>query len=656
MSRYPLIERPIDINGCTLRNRIVRSAHATLLAFPNGFVIGDDLIAYHVERARNGVALSILETANVHPSSFGAIQAFLPGNDEGWHKLATACDAEGMKVFQQLYHGGSTRGSMGDGKGAWSASGGPVPWHSDPAVAMTKTMIDDTIAAFVDVGRRCKAAGINGVELHAAHGYLVHEFLSPLSNRRTDNYGGSPENRMRFLLEIMRALRHELGPYYPIGARLSASELAPGGLEPPDMIQVVERLEDEGLVDFIDVSLGTYMSPDMQVAGMHEPAGYEMPWAEPVARASRVPTFVNGRFNTLQQVEDLLATGTADMVSIVRGLIADPELITKSLAGREDEVRPCIGCNQQCIGGVNVVPPRLACVVNVNAGCELGTTPIGRSDRPGKILVVGGGPSGLEAARTAALRGHKVVLHEAAEALGGNMRFARRAPYRADIGKIIDYQVRELERLGIEMRLNSRLDARGIAAIGADHVILATGMEPRRDGLQRFFQLPVQGAQLPHVRSMVEVLAGEGDDAEHALIFDDLGTYPAVAVAEYLLTRGKKVTFASSLNAIAERLAPAFNQRPHVARLSGYEGFAFLPYQSVIGISPGSARLRQLGTDIERTVPADLVVFCSVGEPRDEVQGQLSAAGVASTLTGDASGRFDLGHAIKSGHQAAMAL
>jgi NADPH-dependent 2,4-dienoyl-CoA reductase/sulfur reductase-like enzyme len=319
-------------------------------------------------------------------------------------------------------------------------------------------------------------------------------------------------------------------------------------------------------------------------------------------------------------------------------------------------VRPCIGCNQQCIGGVNVFPPRMTCVVNVNAGLELTAQPIGTSDKPGKVLIVGGGPSGLEAARTARLRGHEVVLHEAGDALGGNMRFARRAPYRGDIGKIIDYQLRELERHGVEVHLSSRLDAAGIAAIGADHVILATGMEPRRDGLQRFFQLPVQGAHLPHVRSMIEVLGGAGDDATHAVVFDDLGTYQAVSVAEYLLARGKKVTFASSMQAVAERLAAAFNQRPHVARLSGYESFEFLPNQSVIEIREGSTRLRQIGTEIERTIPADLVCFCSVGEPRDALVAELADMGIAAVVTGDASGRFDLGHAIRSGHEAAMAI
>ncbi len=656
MSRYPLIERPLDINGCVLRNRIVRAAHGTLLAFPNGFVIGDDLIAYHVKRARNGVALSILETANVHPSSFGAIQAFLPGNDDGWHRLATACNAEGMKVFQQLYHGGSTRGSAGDGRGAWSASGGPVPGHLEQSIPMTKDMIDTVIEAYVDVGRRCKAAGINGVEVHGAHGYLVHEFLSPLSNRRTDDYGGSAENRMRFMLELMRALRAELGADYPIGIRLSASECTPGGLEPADIIQISDRLADEKLIDFLDVSLGTYVSPDLQVAGMHEPVGYELPWSEPVARASRVPTFVNGRFNTLREVEDLLATGAADMVSMVRGLIADPELITKSLAGREDEVRPCIGCNQDCIGGVNRFPPRMGCVVNVDAGWERTAPPVGSSEAPGKVVVVGGGPSGMEAARTARLRGHDVELHEAGDALGGNMRFARRAPYRADIGKIIDFQARELARLGVDVHLNSRLDAAAAKARGADHIIAATGAEPRRDGIQRFHQMVVDGADLPHVRSAVDVLAGHADGARHAVVVDDLGTFQAVTVAEYLLAKGANVILASSLNSMVEKLLPSFVQRSTVERINRNANFRFMPIQTVVDISPNSARLREIGNWIERDVEADLVVFCTASKPRTALHEELGEAGVASALTGDAAGISDLGYAIRSGHNAAMAL
>jgi 2,4-dienoyl-CoA reductase-like NADH-dependent reductase (Old Yellow Enzyme family) len=654
MSRYPLVERPLTINGCTLRNRIVRAAHGTLLAMPNGFVIGDELIAYHVRRARSGVAMSIVETANVHPSSFGAIQAFLPGNDEGWFRLSEACHAEGMKVFQQLYHGGSTRGMMGDGKGAWSPSGGPVPAHNELTVPMTRGMIDEAITAFAEVGRRCKAAGMDGVEVHGAHGYLLHDFLSPLTNRRSDDYGGSFENRMRFMLEVLRALRAAVGSDYPIGIRLSADEIAPGGLAPADMIRVADRLQDEKLVDFLDLSLGTYFSPHMQVAAMHEPTGYELPWVEPVARSARVPVLVNGRFNTLADAEALLASGAAAMVSMVRALIADPDLIPKSLDGREAEIRPCIGCNQDCIGGVNRMPPRMGCVVNPEAGWELTATPPAPAEKPGRVIVVGGGPSGMEAARTARLRGHRVELHDAREALGGNMRFARRAPFRADIGKIVDYQARELERLGVDVRLGSTIGAE--AARGADHVVVATGAEPRRDGRQRFWLLPVEGADLPHVKAPIEVLAGEAEGIAHALIYDDLASYMAVSVAEHLLVRGVAVTFASSGDALAEKLGPAFAQAPTIQRLDGYERFRFLARHSVIDIQPGTAWLVENGTALEKNVAADLVVFCTVGEPRTGLHEALVAAGIDSRLVGDAAGVIDLGHAIRSGRAAGMAL
>ena len=344
------------------------------------------------------------------------------------------------------------------------------------------------------------------------------------------------------------------------------------------------------------------------------------------------------------------------MVSMVRGLIADPELITKSFAGREAEVRPCIGCNQDCIGGVNKPPPRMGCVVNVDAGWELTAKPIGRSDKPGKVIVAGGGPSGMEAARTARLRGHVVELHEAADALGGNMRFARRAPYRADIGKIVDFQQRELERLGVEVCLNSTVDPALAKARGADHVIVATGAEPRRDGLQRFHLMPVEGAELPHVRSPVDVLAGLADGAVHAVVVDDIGTFQAVNIAEYLLARGTKVTLACSSHSLVEKLVPAFVQRSTVERINRNEHYRFMPVQTVVRITPTSVRLREVGNWIERDLDADLVVFCTASEPRSALHDALVAAGISSRLTGDAAGIIDLGYAIRSGHQAALAL
>ncbi|VEG43641.1 NADH oxidase [Mycolicibacterium flavescens] len=657
MSRYPLIERTLTINGCTLRNRVVRTAHGTLLAHLTGGYVNDHLIDYHVARARGGAALSILDVASVHPSSTGAILGYLKENDDGWRRMADACHAEGMKVFQQIFHNGSTTQRHPiTGAPPWSASGGPVPAGPQPSIPMTQTMIDEVVASFAEVALRCKEAGLDGVEVHGAHGYLLYEFLSPLSNRRSDDYGGTFENRMRFMLEVLRAIRTEVGPDYPLGIRLSAAETAPGGLTPDDMIKVVGRLENAKVIDFVDFSLGTYAAPHRIISAMHEPPGYEMPWVEPVARSTTLPVIVNSRFTTLREVENLLSAGFADMVSMVRATIADPLLISKSLAGQEDQVRPCIGCSQECIGGVNSPKKRVGCVVNIDAGKERGAVAVDRVDRPSRVMVVGGGPSGMEAARIAKLRGHDVVLHESADELGGNIRFVRRAPFRSDIGKIIDYQARELFRLGIDVRLNSTVDLTTVKSWNGDHVIVATGAAPRRDGLQRFNLQPVPGAQLPHVRAPVTVLAGGADNAKRAIVFDDFGNYQAVAVAEYLLSRGAEVALVSSSYSIGEGLAAAFVQRPTVERLRSYANFTFLPAQVIVEIGPTYVRLREIGREVEQTADADLVVFCTAGEPRVELHSALQEAGVGAQLTGDAAGVFDLGYAIHSGHLAAMSV
>jgi 2,4-dienoyl-CoA reductase-like NADH-dependent reductase (Old Yellow Enzyme family)/thioredoxin reductase len=657
MSRYPFIERTLTINGCELRNRVVRTAHGTLLSHLTGGYVNDYLIDYHVARARGGAALSVLDVATVHPSSTGAILGYLKENDDGWHRMAEACHAEGMKVFQQIFHNGSTtQRHPVTGAAPWSSSGGPAPAGPQPSIPMTQNMIDEVVASFAEVALRCKEAGLDGVEVHGAHGYLLYDFLSPLTNRRTDDYGGTFDNRMRFMLEVLQAIRTAVGRDFPLGIRLSAAETVPGGLTPEDMITVVGRLQEDQMVDFLDFSLGTYSAPHRIISAMHEPPGYEMPWVEPVARSATLPVIVNSRFTSLREVEDLLALGFADMVSMVRATIADPLIISKSLAGHEDQVRPCIGCSQECIGGVNSPKKRVGCVVNVDAGRELEAAAVDRAEQPSRVMVVGGGPSGMEAARIAKLRGHDVVLHESADELGGNIRFVRRAPFRADIGKIIDYQVRELFRLGVDVRLNSTVDLTTVQSWNADHVIIAAGAAPRRDGRQRFNLQPVQGAQLPHVCSPVAVLAGGADDAKRAIVLDDFGNYQAVAVTEYLLARGATVTLVSSSFSIGEGLAAAFVQRPTIERLRSYENFDFLAAQTITEIDPTTVRLREIGRGVEKTVEADLVVFCTAGEPRVELHDAVQKAGICAQLTGDAAGVIDLGHAIHTGHHAAMSV
>jgi 2,4-dienoyl-CoA reductase-like NADH-dependent reductase (Old Yellow Enzyme family) len=657
MSAYPSVQRPLTINGCELRNRILRTAHGTALGFPEG-VVNDAFIAYHVARARGGVALTILEAAVVHPETFGGgLFGFKPENVDGWRRIGEACRAEGCKVFQQLHHGGSSTGAHPQtGAPAWSPSGGPAPGAVTASLAMTKTMIDDLVGWYVEVGGRCKEAGLDGVELHSAHGYLLHEFLSPLTNRRTDQYGGPLENRMRLAREILTLLRERLGRGFPLGIRLSGSEWAPGGLTSAELIETAQRLEAEGLVDFVNMSSGSYFAPDKIIGAMHEPPGYELPTSTLVTRALKVPTFVNGRFLTLAHCEEVLAAGDADMVSLVRAMVADPHLVTKSLEGREAEVRPCIGCNQECIGGVQGPRGVLNCTVNPEAGRELTSPPLQPAPRRRRVMVVGAGPSGMEAARTAALRGHEVTLHEAQAEVGGNLRFARRAPFRADIGRIIDFQAAELRRLGVALHLNSAVDMEAVRREAPDCVIVATGAEPRRDGRHRLRAVPTPGADLPHVLSMPQALAAAASPETRALVYDDFGSYPPLSVVEHLLAGGARVTLASSLAGPGVLLVPDLTQRPTLERLGAYDGYGFIGSQTLAEITPTHVRLAEAGNGRERIVEANLVVLCVAGEPRRALYDQLLEAGVDARLVGEANAPTQLGNCIRAGHHAALSL
>lgn len=648
---YQHVRQPISINGCELRNRIFRSAHGTLLGMLTGGVIGEPLIAYHLARARGGVALSILEAGAVHPSSVGALLAWKDGMEEGWNRLVSASHAEGMKVFQQIYHSGSTSGRNPlTGEPAWSPSGGGYPGAAEPAIAMTIGMIDEIVSAHIETGARCKAAGLDGVELHAAHGYLLHEFLSPLTNRRTDDYGGSVENRTRILRRILIGLRERLGPDYPLGVRLNGSEEMDGGLTVADQAALATQLENDGLVDFLDVTLGNYFAPHRIIAAMHEQAGYELPTSAPVTRAVSVPTLVTGRFTTLQQAEDVIASGAADMVSMVRALIAEPGLVSKSLAGKEAEVRPCIGCNQECIGGVNGPRHLIGCVVNVDAGAEWRAQPLIQPQRIRRVLVVGGGPSGMEAARTAALRGHQVEIHEARPLVGGDIALARRAPYRSDIGRIIDYQLAELERLKVRVHLNSRLDPRNVPNLDADCVVIATGSIPRKDGRQRFFPWPVRGAELPHVIWIQELFSAESKIGKRVLVLDDLGTYSPIGASEYLLNLGCEVVLASSFPALGNELSASLVRQPSAQRLNRYPSFSFLPLRVVSEIREGETRLREIGSTHDYVITADTVIMCTSGEPRRDIFDALSGTSVDIHLVGNAGAVSDLKGAIASGH------
>ncbi len=645
---------PIRVGGVTIPNRVVRSAHGTRFG---GGLMSDDLIAYHALRARGGVGLSILEIMAVHPSSPSGVNGFDPRIGEGYQRLLQAVRPHGMRLFQQLWHGGHQTLPQ-DGAPPWSASDVPGPRLGVVPTPMNQAMIDDIVASFGRTARLCQDLGLDGVEIHAAHGYLIHQFLSPATNTREDGYGGDFESRARFLLEVMTAVCAAVRrDNFAVGVRL-APDMSAGGWNATDVLRLAQRLEALGLVDFVNISQGSYHAFDKMIGGMHEPSGYELPLSRSVTRELSVPRIVVGRIRTLEEADQIIRDGDADLVAMTRATIADPMLVSKTVAGQVDQVRPCIGCNQGCVGNLLTVG-RMGCVVNPAVGHELrfGEHLLQPAAVARHVVVIGGGPSGMEAARVAALRGHRVTLCEAQPQLGGALRLAARGPSRHGLLDLVVWLEQELYRLGVTVQLSSYMEAGEVLAIQPDAVIVATGSMPRLDGVQMSHPgEPAQGMQQPHVVSSWEVLSEPKvvDGVRSAVVVDDLGHYEAIAVAVHLVTRGIKVHYVSRHIAFAPLAEPALMTEPALRRL-GQGDFQLHLRSRLTRVAPDSVSISPTylpDTAVNSTLPADLVVFVSVNRCVQDVHDALLGQVSQLALIGDARSPRQLQQAMLDGYRA----
>jgi 2,4-dienoyl-CoA reductase-like NADH-dependent reductase (Old Yellow Enzyme family) len=656
MSRLERVFEPIRIGDVTIPNRVVRTAHGTWIAHAQ---INDELIAYHVARAKGGAGLSYVEMTSVHPSSFtlGPL-SWDDGIIEGCRRLMAAVRPYGMRMFHQLAHGGFMYPPL-DGP-AWAASRIPNPLNGAVPLPMTRDMIAEVVNAFAAAARRSRESGLDGVEFHAGHGYLLHEFLSPLTNRRDDEYGGSLENRMRFLREVLRAARVAVGNGFPLGIRLS-DQFAPGGIDAEECALVAGMLEQEQLLDFINGSQGSYHALPVMLPAMDQPLGSMLSSSSKVvAGVKNIPRILTAaRVRTLEEVEQLLRDGLGDLIGVQRAHIADPDLVRKTREGRVDQIRPCIACNQGCVGGLLSPAARLGCAVNVAVGFELTLAEdlIAKTEHPKRVLVVGGGPAGMEAARIAALKGHRVTLAEASQALGGAANIAKLAPRMHTFGDFTSWLEREIYRLGVDVRTGSFMDADDIRAEHPDAVILATGGLPRMDGLQA--ALPgqaVRGVDLAHVISSTDLLTESvAVVGKTALVFDDVGGYEAVGAAEFLVEQGVAVTFATRYSSFAPIVDMWTRAEPALHRL--YAGdFRLMTRMQLVEIRAGQCVVRPLQGTRAETVAADLVVLVMPRDPLSGMYEELRGALPNVSIVGDAKAPRDLQAAVREGHFAARAL
>ncbi len=536
--QYQYLFTPIRIGHTSIPNRIVFAAHLTNLAGEN--LPGPRLTAYYAERARGGCGLIITEEQSVHPSDW-AYQKLIHGFDPQvipcYRRMTRAVHEHGTRMFAQINHNGMQASSMYSRRPVLGPSPMVDPIHREMCKEIEQEEIAEIIRGYVQVARHVREGGFDGAELQSSHSSLMRQFFSPYFNRRNDAYGGSLENRMRFALEVIAAVRAGIGRDFTLGIRLCGDELIPAGLTLDDVREIARRLEATGQLDYINTSIGEFHNLYMVEGSMHTPPGYQLFVSASIREAVKLPVFCTGRIKDPVQAERILREGLADMVDIVRGQICDPAFTRKAREGRSEAIRLCISCNQYCIGrmGLNL---SLGCIQTPATGNELLfpaiTSPRPQTRKP-RLIVVGGGPAGMQAAKVAAQRGYRVWLYEKQQELGGQIHLITRVPGRVEFGDSSRNLQRDITEAGVNIHTGAEVTAEMVEREQPDAVIIATGSRPALP--------PIAGAELPFVATTWQVLQGEksASPGDYVLLYDTTGFHQATSVAELLAERGCQV-------------------------------------------------------------------------------------------------------------------
>ncbi|MBP6489713.1 MAG: mycofactocin system FadH/OYE family oxidoreductase 2 [Ilumatobacteraceae bacterium] len=623
---YRYLWTPLQLGPVTARNRIVFSAHLTNYA-RDGKPTAQHA-AYYAARAAGGAGLIITEEHSTHPTDWPyekLIHGFHRDVLPGYRAITEAVHRHRVPIFAQINHNGGQASSMYSRLPVWAPSAVADPLFREVPKAVTHAEIDEIIAGYALVAEHCAEGGFDGIELQCSHSSIVRGFLSQATNQRTDQYGGSIENRARLLTEIVAAVRKVIGNRLALGVRLCGDELIEGGTTIDDAVRVAQIAEATGQVDYINTSIGVATASLFMIeASMHIPPGYALFIPSAFRKAVDLPVVGVGRFKDPLQAERALAEGHCDLVGVVRGQIADPDFAAKARAGATDDIRLCLSCNQECVGrmGLN---RWLGCIENPRTGREAEPR-VAISAKPKRVLVVGAGPAGLQAAIAAARIGHQVTVCEKEAQAGGQVRLAASVPNRAEFGDIIRNQLTECARLGVVIEYGVGVWPGLVQERQPDHVIVAMGAEPSRP-----WWVAGDAVQVADVR---EVLDGSAEPFGNVVVVDEIGFHHATSVAELLADRGCTVEIVTPGMVVGQDLGITLDMENWWMR-AGAKGIAQSTDLVPMGFAGGALTLLHHPTGANQTRHPDWVVLAVPPSPVEWLYNDLKAAGVSVQRVGD---------------------
>ncbi|MBY0096113.1 NAD(P)/FAD-dependent oxidoreductase [Mesobacillus maritimus] len=648
--KYQNLFSPGKIGTLELKNRVVMTAMGTGFANPDG-TPSERIIKYYEERAKGGVGLIVTEVTRVNDdhgkASDGQLSVSKDENIEALKVFADRIHQYGTKLFVQLHHPGRQNASAAiGGQPVVGPSAIPCGLMQEETRALTTEEVEGLVEDFVNGAKRAKAAGIDGVELHAAHGYLLNQFLSPYTNKRTDKYGGSFENRLRFIEEIINGIRRECGDF-PLMVRLSVDEYLDtiGAPEPgivlEEGVKIVQALEKLG-IDAIDVSSGIYETMNTIVEPTSYPQGWRTHLSQAVKAAVNIPVLAANVIRKPEFAEELLSSHTIDFVGIGRGLLADPEWVNKAAEGRECDIRNCISC-LHCFE--SIFAGNLECAVNPRMGRELEYDHLQKDGQGQTVAIIGAGPAGMESARVLALRGFKPVIFEKEATVGGQLLLANKPPQKEKIDWLIEYLDNQLKQLGVEVRLNTMATVEEISKLSPYAVFIATGADAFIPG--------IEGSNLEHVYTTTDILNGAVNlEGKNIAVIGSGMT--GLETAELLAEQGNTVTVYEMATQIG---AGAYFQNlidvtTKLARL----GVGLHPVHKLHKILDRSIVLEKLDTNEMVETPVDAVVLSLGVRPNNTIANEMKGNFANVKCIGDVNAPREIAQAMSEGYTEAFNL